>query len=139
MTYLIDMNSTIHRYTNFRLFTFKGLPSYLISFVKRFATGSYASVSTSTTITSSNSTLSRDTFGFRALIVAALSCGVIYGIDSANGEIVWSRLLGLGWAVDVGGRHVPLKVDVTKTVADDNGRATGEGNKEQCIKTTERY
>ena len=89
-------------------------------------TGSYASTHSaplprSSSPKSSNSTepiLSRDTFGFRQIIVAGTSYGKVFGIDSSNGEIVWSRVFGLGWAAQVGGRVLPVKLYVTKTVAD---------------------
>ena len=31
---------------------------------------------------------------------------------SASGEVVWTRLLGLGWAAQVGGRVIPVKMFV---------------------------
>ena len=74
--------------------------------------------------------LSRDDFGFRKLIVVATARGVIYGINSANGAILWSRVLALGWAAEVGGRHVPLKLFVTKTVS--------EGETPQLVLITQR-
>ncbi|KAF8809912.1 DUF1620-domain-containing protein [Phlegmacium glaucopus] len=100
-------------------------PRYLVNFARRFVTGSYASThsapSSRSTSKSSNSTeplLSRDTFGFRQIIVAGTAHGKVFGIDSSNGEILWSRVFGLGWAGEIGGRVVPVKVFVTKTVAD---------------------
>ncbi|KAI0651032.1 DUF1620-domain-containing protein [Trametes meyenii] len=94
-------------------------PQYAVNFARRFVTGSYASVSAAVA-PSANATepLSRDTFGFRKVIVAATSHGKIYGIDSANGEVLWSRLFGLGWAAQVGGNIVPAKLFVTRTVSD---------------------
>ncbi len=74
-------------------------------------------MSTSTK-TNSSEELSRDLFGFRQIIVAATSHGKIYGIDSSNGEIIWSRILGLGWAEEVGAEIVPVKIYVTKSVSD---------------------
>lgn len=62
--------------------------------------------------------LSRDAFGFRKVIVAVTPRGKIYGIDSANGEILWSRVFGLGWAAEVGGNIIPVKIFVTRTVND---------------------
>jgi outer membrane protein assembly factor BamB len=97
------------------------LPRFLVSFAKRFVTGSYASThSVPSSPKSSNSTepLSRDTFGFRQIIVAGTASGKVFGIDSSNGEIVWSRVFGLGWAIEVGGRVLPVKLFVTKTAAD---------------------
>ncbi|KAF8153864.1 hypothetical protein B0H34DRAFT_661928 [Crassisporium funariophilum] len=97
-------------------------PQYLVNFVKRFATGSYASPTSAPAAvsTSSNSTegLSRDTFGFRQVIVAATLFGKVFGIDSSNGDILWSRQLGLGWAIEVGGTIHPVKLYVMKTVSD---------------------
>jgi len=93
-------------------------PQYLINFIKRFATGSYASVSSSAASTSANDSPSRDAFGFRQVIVAATPVGKVYGIDSSNGNILWSRVLGLGWAGEVGGKVIPVKLFVTRTVSD---------------------
>lgn len=36
--------------------------------------------------------------------------GKVYGIDSVTGDVVWTRLLGLGWAAQVGGRVIPVKL-----------------------------
>ena len=60
--------------------------------------------------------LARDPFGFRQLIIAATDFGKVYAIDTANGEIVWSRILGLGWAGEPGknGKIVGGRVDVVK-------------------------
>jgi hypothetical protein len=102
-------------------------PRFLVSFARRFVTGSYASThsfplshsySSSKSSNSTESLLSRDTFGFRQIIVAGTAHGKVFGIDSSNGEIVWSRVFGLGWAGEIGGRVVPVKLFVTKTVAD---------------------
>lgn len=76
--------------------------------------------------------LSRDTFGFRKVIVAASKRGVIFGIDSSTGAILWSRILGLGWAAKVGGHHVPLKLFVTRTAND------VEGETPQVVLVTQR-
>ena len=86
--------------------------------MKRFATGSYdspTSPASTAPLQPSNATslspqLFRDTFGMRKLIVAATRRGVIFGIDSSSGAIVWKRILGLGWAAKVGARHIPLKM-----------------------------
>lgn len=60
----------------------------------------------------------RDTFGFRKIIVAATPADLVFGIDSSNGAILWRRRLGLGWVEEVGGRHQPAKLFVTRTVSD---------------------
>ncbi|CDO75706.1 hypothetical protein BN946_scf184493.g4 [Trametes cinnabarina] len=94
-------------------------PQYAVNFARRFVTGSYASVSAPVAhSTNATEPLSRDAFGFRKVIVAATSHGKIYGIDSANGEVVWSRVFGLGWAAQVGGLIIPAKLFVTRTVND---------------------
>ncbi|KAH7906600.1 hypothetical protein BJ138DRAFT_1015952 [Hygrophoropsis aurantiaca] len=98
----------------------KNLPQYLLSFAKRFATGSYATVSASAAA-SAEDTLSRDAFGFRQVIVAATAHGKLFGIDSSSGQIMWSRVLGLGWARKVGGTIIPVKMYVTRTVSDGDG------------------
>ena len=90
-----------------------------MNFARRFATGSYASVSSSVAPRSNSSLpLSRDTFGLRKIIVAATSHGKVFGIDSSNGQVIWSRVFGLGWAAEVGGKIIPLKVFITRAVGD---------------------
>ncbi|KAF9528732.1 hypothetical protein CPB83DRAFT_813238 [Crepidotus variabilis] len=96
----------------------QNLPLYLTNFAKRFATGSYASVVTSTAGDNTTEGLYRDAFGFRQVIVAATLFGKVYGIDSSNGQILWSRVFGLGWADEVGGVVIPLKIYTIKTVSD---------------------
>ncbi|TBU24929.1 hypothetical protein BD311DRAFT_780673 [Dichomitus squalens] len=94
-------------------------PQYAVNFVRRFVTGSYTSVSTPVVApTNASEPLSRDAFGFRKVIVAATPYGKIYGIDSANGDVLWSRVFGLGWAAQVGGQIIPAKLFVTRTVND---------------------
>ncbi|KAG0701659.1 hypothetical protein DFH29DRAFT_925728 [Suillus ampliporus] len=99
----------------------KNLPQYLANFARRFATGSYATVSASAASSSAEDTLTRDAFGFRQIIVAATPYGKLFGIDSSNGRVLWSRVLGLGWAAKVGGTIIPIKMFVTRTVSDPEG------------------
>ncbi|EMD34983.1 hypothetical protein CERSUDRAFT_116509 [Gelatoporia subvermispora B] len=97
----------------------QNFPAYVSNFVKRFVTGSYASASSAVdSPADSSDTLYRDTFGFRKIIVAATPFGKIYGIDSANGRIVWSRVFGLGWAAKVGATVIPAKIFTLRTVGD---------------------
>lgn len=70
---------------------------------------------------SDEDSLTRDAFGFRQIIVAATPYGKIFGIDSSNGRVLWSRVLGLGWAAKVGGTIIPIKMFVTRTVSDPEG------------------
>ena len=86
-----------------------------MGFVKRFATASYASVSAAI---SHDSGLYRDEFGFKKIIVATTQHGKVFGIDSSNGHVVWSRILGFGPAAGVGGVITPEKMFVVKTVSD---------------------
>lgn len=110
----------------------KDFPQYAVHFVKRFVTGSYDSVSSSVapSATSNETILARDTFGFRKILVAATATGKVYGIDSSNGQIVWSRVLGLGWAAEVGGRVHPVKLFTTRTI--------GDGDTPQVVLVTQR-
>lgn len=136
--------STEHRRESFiervqrQIVDARDLPAYLVHFIKRFATGSYASALTAptpaltgasapTNETAAIVELARDEFGFRKIIVAATEYGKVYGLDSSNGEIVWSRVFGLGWAVEVGGKIVPVKVFTVRAVGDidEEGKTAG--------------
>jgi hypothetical protein len=110
---------------NHLLIMLQDLPRFLVNFARRFVTGSYASPHYATSSRSSPKNpisteplLSRDTFGFRQIIVASTSYGKVFGIDSGNGEIVWSRVFGLGWTDEFRGKVIPAKLFVIKTVAD---------------------
>ncbi|KAA1466837.1 DUF1620-domain-containing protein [Dentipellis sp. KUC8613] len=96
----------------------RDFPQYLVHFVKRFLTGSYASASAAPTTSTVAAAAERDAFGFRKIVVAAGEHGKVYGLDASNGAVLWSRVYGLGWAAQVGGRVVPTKVFVVRTVAD---------------------
>lgn len=133
---LVDAKVSIHILYYFGALSdiLQDFPSYIIAFAKRFATGSYATAVTPGSSSASEplDSLSRDTFGFRKVIVAASKRGVIFGIDSSTGAILWSRILGLGWAAKVGGHHVPLKLFVTRTAND------VEGETPQVVLVTQR-
>jgi outer membrane protein assembly factor BamB len=82
-------------------------------------TGSYALASSPASVPSStNETLSGDAFRFRQVILAATAFGKVFGIDSSNGEILWSRVLGLGWAAEIGGEIHPVQLYATREVSD---------------------
>nr|VWO96186.1 Non-canonical non-ribosomal peptide synthetase FUB8 (EC (Fusaric acid biosynthesis protein 8) [Ganoderma boninense] len=119
---LLDAQADLGLVFSFSLcFAAQGFPQYAANFVRRFVTGSYASVSASVAPpadANASEPLARDAFGFRKVIVAATPYGKLYGIDSANGAVLWSRLFGLGWAAKVGGQVIPAKMFVTRTVAD---------------------
>jgi len=69
------------------------LPSYLIRFVTRLTSSSYSSAVSVVPLSSDR--LHRDQFGFQKLVVAITRGGKLFALDSANGNIVWSKNLGL--------------------------------------------
>lgn len=68
--------------------------------------------------------------------MAATSYGKVYGIDSSSGAILWSRVFGLGWAAEVGGTIIPVKIYTTRTVADVG--EDGEAGIPQVVLVTQR-
>ncbi|KAF8748749.1 hypothetical protein RHS01_10584 [Rhizoctonia solani] len=85
----------------------QNLPQYIAQFSKRFATGTY-------TITpGSSSSLDRDPFGFRKILVVATGYGTLLGIDTAQGNVVWRKIIGVSSTgpADV----IPFKMFVTKS------------------------
>ncbi|KAL7412117.1 hypothetical protein BDY24DRAFT_393298 [Mrakia frigida] len=89
------------------------LPAYLARFVSRLvSSSSAASVLTTSPSTSTEDGLFRDQFGFRKLLVVGTSTGKVFGLDSSNGNIVWSKLLGK--SVVEGGSLDILGVFVTR-------------------------
>jgi len=125
------------------VFFIQDFPQYLVNFVKRFATGSYASTSTLIPPTNANNTttgpLTRDAFGFRQMLVAATPHGKVYGLDSSSGRIVWSRLLGHGWAAEIGATVLPVKLFVTRCVGDvDVDVQDGDAGGPQVVLVTQR-
>lgn len=70
----------------------KDFPDYLITYVQRFATGNY-SVDPSP-MTKAKTSLYRDTFGFRKLLIFMTRTKLV-ALDTSNkGQIVWSRYFG---------------------------------------------
>ncbi|KAF5329635.1 hypothetical protein D9619_009267 [Psilocybe cf. subviscida] len=98
--------------------TASSLPSFLWAQISRAVALIQPPPKTTAPSRSPAGPLARDQFGFRQVIVAATVFGKLYGIDSANGDIVWSRVLGLGWAGQVGGRVQPVKLFTVKAVGD---------------------
>ncbi|KAF9219877.1 DUF1620-domain-containing protein [Gyrodon lividus] len=111
----------------------KNLPQYLFHFITRFVTGSYASPSSPVSLSSPSSiqstiprsipsqsptstmtTLVRDPFSFRQLLIASTAQGKLFALDTSTGAIVWSRILGLGWARKVGGLIVPVRIFIIR-------------------------
>lgn len=81
-----------------------------------------------------------DTFGLRQVIVAATAEGVLYGINSSTGEVLWRRLFGLGWAAErVGGRIVPVKMFVVpRKVRGTGDEGEEENGRETVVLVTQR-
>lgn len=69
------------------------LPSYIIRFLVRLTSSSYSSAISVKPLSADN--LHRDQFGFQKLLLAVTKGGKLYALDSANGNIVWTRNLGL--------------------------------------------
>ncbi|GJJ09321.1 hypothetical protein Clacol_003543 [Clathrus columnatus] len=91
----------------------KGFPKYIAQFGRRFLMGPKAS-SVSARKKQSDP-LYRDAFGFRKLIVVSTITGKVFGIDSANGNVVWNRLLHVPSTVAA---VVPFKLFVVSSVTD---------------------
>lgn len=69
----------------------KDLPGYLVRFVQRLSDSTSAIVHTAPLAPGK---LHRDQFGLQKLLIAVTRAGKVFGLDSANGNIVWSRNLG---------------------------------------------
>jgi hypothetical protein len=112
----------------------KDFHHYLINFVHRFLQPSSETLLAFTPPDATGpSVLTRDTFGFRQLLIVATNQGTVYGIESQTGDIKWSRVLGLGWAGDadpekgvIGGKILPVGVFTLK-------QSEGEKNAEVVI------
>lgn len=62
-------------------------------FLIRLTSSSYSSAISVTPLSVNH--LHRDQFGFQKLLIAVTKGGKLYALDSANGNIVWTRNLGL--------------------------------------------
>ncbi|QRW23080.1 endoplasmic reticulum membrane protein [Rhizoctonia solani] len=94
----------------FHIVAAQNLPQYIAQFSKRFATGTY-------TITpGSSSSLDRDPFGFRKVLVVATGYGTLLGVDTAQGNVVWRKIIGVSSTgpADV----IPFKMFVTKSAVE---------------------
>ena len=92
----------------------QNLPPYLIRFFKRFVSASYESASSSSSL---KDDLWRDAFGFKKLIIVATSSGKVFAMDTAKGNIVWSKILSIS---NTSGAPLfgEMKLLVSKTGAD---------------------
>ncbi|KAJ7065423.1 hypothetical protein C8F01DRAFT_1125582, partial [Mycena amicta] len=94
----------------------KDFPAYAAAFAQRFVAGAEA-----VTAAATPASLSRDAYGFRQVLVVATAYGSAFGIDTATGAIIWTRIFGLGWAGEgVGGAVRPLKIFVLNSDGERN-------------------
>lgn len=84
----------------------KDLPTYIFSWSQRFLANSYVL---------QPGELWRDPFGFRKVIIAASRVGKVYALDSTNGNVSWSKLLGTDAR---GGVLEPVRLFVLRTAAE---------------------
>ncbi|KAK7031715.1 hypothetical protein R3P38DRAFT_3393565 [Favolaschia claudopus] len=91
----------------------KDFPAYAAAFAQRFVTGSPPREEVVVSAHNHTASLARDAFGFRQVLVAATAYGTVFGLDTASGAVLWTRVLGLGWAAEnVGGSVKPAKMFV---------------------------
>ncbi|KAJ7230405.1 DUF1620-domain-containing protein [Mycena pura] len=96
----------------------KDFPAYAVAFAQRFATGMEIVTA------ADDEPLVRDAFGFRQVVVVATAYGSAFGLDTASGVVLWTRVFGLGWAgAGVGGTVKPLKIFTLN----------GEGDKKDVV------
>jgi len=88
----------------------QNFPQYAINFVNRFVTGTSPSTTSMKKHSNAEGPLTRDPFGFRQVLVVATVHGKVFGLDTSNGEILWSRVFGLGWTAEIGGSITPVKI-----------------------------
>ncbi|KAJ6568389.1 DUF1620-domain-containing protein [Mycena vulgaris] len=89
----------------------KDFPAYAAAFAQRFVTGAPPREEVVVSAHNHTASLSRDAFGFKQVLVTATAYGSIFGLDTASGAVLWTRVLGLGWAGDaVGGTVKPVKI-----------------------------
>lgn len=77
------------------------------------------------------------------MLLVATAHGKLYALDSSNGEIIWSKVFGLGWAGEgskdkgpVGATVVPLKSFTVRSVGDVNG--DGESDVAEVVVVAQR-
>ncbi|KAJ7483329.1 DUF1620-domain-containing protein [Mycena latifolia] len=91
----------------------KDFPQYAAAFAQRFVTGAPPREEVVVSAHNHTASLSRDAFGFKQVLVAATAYGSVFGLDTASGAVLWTRMLGLGWAGEgVGGKVKPAKIFV---------------------------
>ncbi|KAJ7780150.1 DUF1620-domain-containing protein [Mycena maculata] len=109
---VVEGESFITRLTR-QIVEAKDFPEYAAAFAQRFFTGAPLRDEVVVSAHDHTASLGRDAFGFRQVLVVATAYGSVFGLDSASGAVLWTRVLGLGWAgVGVGGTVKPVKIFV---------------------------
>ncbi|KAJ7147635.1 DUF1620-domain-containing protein [Mycena crocata] len=91
----------------------KDFPAYAAAFAERFVTGAPPREEVVVSAHNQTAALTRDAFGFKQVLVAATAYGSVFGLDTASGAVLWTRVFGLGWAGDgVGGKVKAVKIFV---------------------------
>jgi hypothetical protein len=84
-----------------------------VAFAQRFVTGAPPREEVVVSAHNHTASLSRDAFGFKQVLVVATASGSVFGLDTASGAVLWTRVFGLGWAgAGVGGTVKPVKLYV---------------------------
>ncbi|KAL7421303.1 hypothetical protein Q5752_004188 [Cryptotrichosporon argae] len=87
---VLDDESYLDRVVR-HLIELKDLPTYIFRFFARLLSSSTAAIKTPPLALGR---LHRDQFGLQKLVVAVSAGGKLYALDSANGNVVWTRNLG---------------------------------------------
>ncbi|KAJ7066771.1 DUF1620-domain-containing protein [Mycena belliarum] len=97
----------------------KDFPAYAAAFAQRFVTGVPPREEVVVSAHNHTASLSRDAFGFKQVLVAATAYGSVFGLDTASGAVLWTRVMGMGWAGEgVGGKVKPVKIYVLDNEGD---------------------
>ncbi|KAJ7173455.1 DUF1620-domain-containing protein [Mycena filopes] len=101
----------------------QNFPAYAAAFAERFVTGAPPREEVVVSSHDRTAALARDAFGFKQVLVAATAYGSLFGLDTASGAILWTRVFGLGWAGDdVGGAVKPVKIYVVEGESESEGK-----------------
>ncbi|KAJ7663918.1 DUF1620-domain-containing protein [Mycena polygramma] len=97
----------------------KDFPAYAAAFAQRFITGTPPREEVVVSAHNHTAALARDAFGFKQVLVTATAYGSVFGLDTSSGAVLWTRVLGLGWAEEeVGGKVKPVKIFVVDGAED---------------------
>ncbi|KAF7371106.1 hypothetical protein MSAN_00745500 [Mycena sanguinolenta] len=91
----------------------KDFPAYAAAFAQRFITGAAPPDEVVVSAHDHTASLARDAFGFKQVLVTATAYGTIFGLDTASGAVLWTRVLDAA-----GGTVKPVKIFVVDGHAD---------------------